>query len=312
VGLGPLRGPRGWHTGAVPRFWLGVFLAGAAGSLAAQSALPQPTLPIVLKRTAAYVAEYQVKLAGIVAEEHYGQSVVRMTVRDRGMLSPAQHRDLKSDLLLIRLEGEDRWVQFRDVFEVDKQPVRDRDERLFKLFIEPTKGSRLQAEQISNEGSRYNIGPLVRTVNVPILALIFFDASIQRRFKHTRVEPGDLRVFAGQAREGDIWAIEYRETAPRTVIRGESGRDMKSNGRLWVDSSSGRVLKTELRSGDALVRAQITVTYKAEPGLDLLVPAEMRESYMLPRSMISIQGRATYSHFRQFKVLTTEKTKQDF
>ena len=277
--------------------------------VASQNQHPQTserTIELVLKRTAEYIAEYQTRLAGIVAEEHYRQSVVRSAAR--GLMVP-EHRQLKSDLLLVRAEGDDRWVQFRDVFEVDGQPVRDRDERLFKLFLEPTSGSRLQAQQISNEGSRYNIGPLYRTINVPILALIFFDASNQRRFSHKQVSPGDVRAYAGQALETDIWAIDYKETSPNTLVRGEAGRDLPSSGRLWIDSSNGRVLKTEMRSGDPIVRAQVTVTYKAEPGLDLLVPGEMRESYMLLRRSISIQGRATYSRFRQFQVTTTEKPK---
>jgi hypothetical protein len=268
-------------------------------------------LPAVLKRTAEYVAAYQTRLAGIVAEEHYRQSVVRngASSRDRAMM--AEHRELKSDLLLVRLEGEDHWIQFRDVFEVDGHPVRDRDERLFKLFIEPSERSwLLQAQLISNESSRHNIGPLLRTVNVPILALIFFDAANQGRFTHKQVRPGAVGAFIGLARESDIWAVDYKETSPRTLIRGESDRDLPSSGRLWIDSSNGRVLRTELKSGDSAVRAQVSVTYKAEPGLDLLVPAEMRESYMLPRRLISIQGRALYSRFRQFKVVTTEKTKQ--
>ncbi len=265
----------------------------------------------MLKRAADYVAAYQTRLAGIVAEEHYHQSVVRPggSSRDRALMVP-EHRELKSDLLLVRLDGEDRWVQFRDVFEVDGRPVRDRDQRLYKLFLEPTAGSRFQAQQISNESARYNIGPLLRTVNVPILALIFFDEPNQPRFTHKQVRPGDLGAFAGEARETDVWAIDYKETAPRTMIRGESDRDLPSTGRLWVDSSNGRVLKTELRSGDSAVRAQVTVTYKTEPGLDLLVPAEMRESYMLTRRQISIHGKAVYSRFRQFKVTTVEKTKQ--
>jgi hypothetical protein len=294
----------------VQRIVASLFVTFTAASLAAQSPSTE-RLPAVLKRTAEYVAAYQTRLAGIVAEEQYRQSVVRSggSSRDRSFMAP-EHRELKSDLLLIRLEGEDRWVQFRDVFEVDGRPVRDRDQRLFKLFIEPTSGSRLQAQLISNEGSRYNIGPLLRTVNVPILALIFFDAPNQERFTHKQVRPGDLHAFIGLARESDIWAIDYKETSPRTLIRGESDRDLPSSGRLWIDSSNGRVLKTELRSGDSAVRAQVTVTYKSEPGLDLLVPAEMRESYILPRRLISIQGRAVYSRFRQFKVTTTEKTKQ--
>lgn len=291
------------------RFTVSVIAIVSATAVAAQPA-SAPTLAQVLKLTAAYVADYQTKLAGIVAEEQYSQSVVRMSVRDRGAPMPAQHRALKSDLLLVRPQGEDRWMQFRDVFEVDEKPIRDRDERLAKLFISPTDGARRQAELISDESSRYNIGPLWRTINVPILALIFFEAPNQPRFSHKRTDAGDVRAFGDLAREIDIWAIDYRETSPHTLIRGPAGRDLKSSGRVWVDGSSGRVLKTELRSGDPEIRAQITVTYKSEPGLDVMVPAEMKESYMLPRTLISIQGRAAYSRFRQFKVVTTEKTKQ--
>ena len=57
------------------------------------------------------------------------------------------------------------------------------------------------------------------------------------------------------------------------------------------------------------MRAVIDVTYEAEPGLDLLVPAEMRENYLIRRSELRIDGRATYSRFRQFTVTTSEKPK---
>ncbi|NBV79100.1 MAG: ABC transporter permease subunit, partial [Verrucomicrobia bacterium] len=45
------------------------------------------------------------------------------------------YRELRSDLLLVKLGDEDWWLQFRDVFEVDRRPVRDRDQRLYKLFV---------------------------------------------------------------------------------------------------------------------------------------------------------------------------------
>lgn len=294
-----------------------LFVAYASGSILAfqdpPDATSAPTLASVLKQTAAYVADYQAKLGGIVAEERYRQRVVNSMTASRPRNAPLvplfQARELKSDLLLVRLAGDDRWIQFRDVFEVDGQPVRDRDERLYRLFIEPTSGAQLQAKQIQDEGSRYNIGPLFRTINVPILALIFVDAEHQSRFRFKRVSPGDLRLLAPYAREPDIWAIDYRETSKRTLIRGDSDRDLPSTGRVWIDSTNGRVLKTELRSGDTSVRAQIAVTYRSEPGLDLLVPGEMKEMYVIPRSMTRIEGTAVYSRFRQFKVVTTEKTK---
>lgn len=301
----------------MPRIVAFLLVVYASGSILAfqdpSEATSAPTLATVLKQTAAYVADYKTKLGGIVAEERYRQRVMNSMTATRPRNAPStplfQARELKSDVLLVRLAGDDRWIQFRDVFEVDGQPVRDRDERLYRLFIEPTSGAQLQAQQIQNEGSRFNIGPLFRTINVPILALIFVDAEHQSRFRFKRVSPGDLRLLAGYAREPDIWAIDYRETSSRTLIRGESDRDLPATGRVWIDSTNGRVLRTELRSGDVSVRAQIAVTYRSEPGLDLLVPGEMKEMYVIHRSMTRIEGTAVYSRFRRFQVTTSEKPK---
>ena len=60
---------------------------------------------------------------------------------------------------------------------------------------------------------------------------------------------------------------------------------------------------------DTTLRADINVSYKAEAGLDLLVPAEMREVYTIRRNETRIDGLATYGHFRRFTVATTEKPK---
>jgi hypothetical protein len=75
----------------------------------------------VLERAGAYVLELQRQLAGIVAEEDYVQDVRVASVhrRQRSGLPTVRHRELKSDLLLVRPVGADRWMQFRDVFEVD-------------------------------------------------------------------------------------------------------------------------------------------------------------------------------------------------
>ena len=52
------------------------------------------------------------------------------------------------------------------------------------------------------------------------------------------------------------------------------------------------MLQTELISEDTDLRADINVFYKTEPGLDLLVPGEMREIYVIRRSETRIDGRA--------------------
>jgi hypothetical protein len=282
-----------------------VLVAVAALSLSAQEA--EPTLDAVLARAAAYVTDYQSRLAGIVAEEHYRQNV--MVSQRRGSPQTRQHRVLRSDLLLVQNGNQGSWLQFRDVFEVDRKPVRDRDERLYKLFVGASADATTQAEAIQQESSRYNIGPIMRTINMPVLALVFFDRKNQPRFEFEKGKAGNVKRYAGMAEDRNIWMIEYRETMKGTVVRGANDRDIPSHGRIWIDSASGRILRTELISEDTAVRALIDVSYRTEAGLDLLVPAEMRELYELRRTQSRIDGRAEYSRFRKFVVTTSEKPK---
>ncbi len=280
-------------------------LAGLALSTAGSA--QEPTIDVVLTRAADYVADYQKRLAGIVSEEFYRQNVVATS--RTGRFSPRQYRELRSDLLLVRPGEDESWLQFRDVFEVDRKPIRDRDERLYKLFITAKPDRRQQAETIQAESARYNIGPIQRTINIPILALIFFEHRNQPALEFKRAKSESGKRFADLAAAGNVWTIEFREVTDETMVRGAQGRGVPSRGRVWLDSATGRILRTEHISEDTSVRAVIDVTYKAEAGLTLLVPAEMRENYLVRRSELRIDGRATYSRFRQFTVTTSEKPK---
>jgi hypothetical protein len=291
-----------------------VLAVGASVVLVAQDRAPlsggQAALEAVLARTAEYVTEYQTRLAGIVAEEKYTQDVRNLGSPRQTFATPSStHRELRSDLLLVRPSGDGPWLQFRDVFELDGKAVRDRDERLLKLFVETKADARRQAESIAQEGSRYNIGPVVRTINVPVLALMFVSADNQKRSRFLRVSPGNLKRFSGVKITGEIWAIEFNEVSPETLVRGGSDRDLPSRGRVWVEAATGRVLRTEHVAEDTIVRAQVEVAYGPQDGLNLLVPTEMRENYTFAYRGTRIFGAATYSRFRQFKVTTDEKTK---
>jgi len=291
-----------------PMFRGAVALLLSAASLGAQD----PALDVVLARAAGYVSSYQQQLRGLVAEETYKQNVTRMVASrpsdPRGRQS-REGRELKSDLLLVKLADEDFWMQFRDVFEVDRKPVRDRDQRLAKLFIDARADAQKQAESIQQESARYNLGPLMRTVNVPIMALLFFERSVQPKLKFEQGKAGNVSRFEGLAEPSAIWMIEYREVAKGTMVKGLNNHDIPSRGRIWLDSSNGRVLQTEMICEDTELRAEINVTYKAESGLDLLVPGLMREVYTIRRNDTRIDGRATYGHFRRFTVATSEKPK---
>ena len=269
------------------RWCLSVVLTGLAAQPAAQE---RPTLEAILDRAGEYVVQLEADLSGLVAEERYTQDV------DAGVRR-GEHRDLKSDLLLVRPEGADRYIQFRDVFEVDGRPVRNRDDRLVTLFLHPAPSTRDQLQAIADESARYNIG-VSRSINVPVVALVFLEPNNQTRFKFTMAKTA--------ASVHVPWEIEYREVQPETLIRTRASRDLPARGRFRIDPLSGRVWMSELVAEDAAVHAHVTVTYQWEPALGVLVPAEMRESIWMPRGSADIKGKATYSRFRRFQVSVDE------
>jgi hypothetical protein len=288
---------------------VGVTLAGPRLVTARQEQL----LPDILHRAGAYVEDFQRQLSGIVAEETYVQEIVpTLGMNARG--ERLQRRRLRSDLLLVRPEGSVTWVQFRDVFEVDGKPVRDREERLTRLFLTNDVSSAKQVQDIRTESARYNIGGIVRTMNVPVLPLSVLAPDSQPRFRFTVDDrPGaNRRPTIGSTAvpatpnfkvTAEGWIVKFEEVEGPTLVYTTAGRNIFSHGRFWVQPDTGRVLISEMITEDADVRGELVVSYQSEPLLGLLVPIELRERYRerVPRAP-TITGQATYSNFRRFDV----------
>jgi len=262
-----------------------------------QTAAPRPALPEILRLAAGYVDAYQKGLRGIVAEEDYAQNMTRSSSGGRGRVT-REGRQLKSDLLLVKLGNEERWMQFRDVFEVDGTLVRDREERLTKLFLESSAGAVDQAQKITRESARYNIGNLSRTFNNPIIAIAFLQSSARHRFRYALDHQDPT---AGP----NVWILEYREQTRPTIIKGQRGRDIPARGQFWIDADTGRVLKSELTLNDPAVVATLTTTYRTDDRFQIDVPVEMKEQYVFGGTRVA--GTATYGRFRRFDVKTNER-----
>jgi hypothetical protein len=288
--------------------WVAIAL-GTANAAHAQ----QPALATVLQRAADYVADFHRQLASIVAEERYVQDWISFRPRVEGIRG-LEHRELRSDLLLVRPGGDAGWMEFRDVFDVDGRPVRERSERLLKMFLEPSPSTAGQISRILNESARFNIGDVQRNVNTPLFPLQFLEAANQRRFKFKQTRDRLPQTTTAAATPGDaafrvsteVWVIAYDEKRPGTMIRTARLKDLPSHGRFWIDPASGHVLMSELMVDNREVRATIDVSFQSEPLLGLLVPIEMRERYDGKRSGSLVEGRATYGKFRQFQVNTDE------
>lgn len=265
-----------------------------------------PSLDEVLKRAAAYVESFRKQLSGITTEEIYEQEIA-YTGRFTNSLLVNPKRRLRSELLLVKPDDSDRYVELRDVFEVDGAPLNNRQGRLEKLLREPAAGSRIAA--IIEESARYNIGTITRNINTPLMALQLLDAPHQRRFEFKHVAKA-APVFPGKQDEAfnentvfrvstEMWNVEFRERQRGTVIRKPNGDDLPARGRFWIDPSNGSVLISELIVDGGGVLATVTVSYQSEPLMGFLVPVEMREVYS--RSGERISGHAKYSEFRQIQ-----------
>jgi hypothetical protein len=246
----------------------------------------EPSLREVLSRAGDYAADYHQAMATAVAEEQYTQ-----TLRSREGSGPPtiEHRTLISDFLIVSgAPGEPSWMAFRDVLEVDGTAVRDHEDRLQRLFA--SGGDAVdRALAISRESARYNLGRLVRTINVPIVALDFLLPATRGRFGFHK----DGRVI--DARGQLLWDVSFSERDRPTIIKTPSGKDIVARGSFLIDPVDGRVVQTTL---DVKV-AKIVVQYEIEPRLQISVPVKMTESYQMPQE--TLEAVAIYSNFRRFE-----------
>ncbi len=261
------------------------------------------TVEQLLDRSSAYVENLVVKFSRVVAEEQYVQEYLLSSPEgSRGSFpgSPkvAERRSLKSDLLLVKPLGLDQWLVFRDVFEVDARAVRDRENRLSKLFLESRDAITAieRANEIAVASAQFNIRP-IGTVDNPMLALGFLQRVYRQRFRFT-IRGRDTEVGP------DVWVIEYRETARPSLMRGSDNKDVFARGRYWADATSGRIARTELIFSALGTDSRVITSFELDERLGTSVPQEMQFKRSSPKN--EVRGVATYGRFRQFEVGTEE------
>jgi hypothetical protein len=277
-----------------------------------------PELDAALAAAAAYLDRYEQRISAIGAEEQYQQSYMPLpssigpgSRRDpvvSAMAAPITRRT-RANIVTIGM-GARGWVAFRDVFEVDGQAVRDREERLSRILQNVNPDSLEQARKIAAESARYNLNPetirIDRTINVPMTALLFVRGADQDRSAFRLGKPERVNGV-------ECVTLQFTErTAPRLI---HTGDDAAAQGTVWIDmANGGRIIKTELlmNAGDPrnpTVRSRTAVTYTRADKLDLWVPVAMDENYEVTATRQTVTGHATYSDFREFKVTTSEGIK---
>ena len=291
---------------ASPLVRLLVVTAAGVAMLAARTPAQTPTAEEVLARAAGYTARFVETFSNLVATERYVQDVkpANTALRLRWKPVPGSHRELQSDFLLLNVGGPLEWRPYRDVYLVDRKPVRDRDDRLAKLFTEPAATRLGQAARIAQESARHNIGLAARTANTPVLSLLFLQEHIQHRF--------EFKVAGRNAgTDNNDVVLEYLEDFRPTIIRGTRSTediDLPASGRFWISAGTGRVSRATLVVSSDRMRTELSTTYRDDARLGIAVPAEMRETLEFDRLLVT--GTARYDNFRRFEVKTDATTKQ--
>jgi hypothetical protein len=274
----------------------------------------------VLSLTRAYLLTYEQQLSAVVAEEHYDQWITVPAgppagtttgrMRDRIADPGSTKRALVSEFVMVRWPGEAAWFGFRDVLRVDGRPVRDREERLLKLFTQHPRDVLARADLIAAESARYNIGGVARNINVPTQALDFLHERHQARFHFSSA--GTDTIDGVRATK-----VAFEEREPPYLISTLSGGGIKARGTAWIDPQSGEISQTQLDltivESRQVLRSRITVLFRPDTSLGLRVPVELRETHEQsdPASRVGrgtvLSGLATYRNFRRFSTETREQ-----
>ena len=279
-----------------------------------------PELAAILDRAGQYVAAYGRDFSNIVAEEQCHQ-VYEPNTPGRRL------RNTHAGVFFVTLPGPLPWATFRDVWEVDGNKVREREERLGRLFRDSPGTARERAQAILEESARYNLGPVGRTVNIPTLALLFLHPDNQSRFTF---ELKGKRSLQGS----NVVEVAFKERGRPTLVSGDTSEGAPAKGRVWIDPGQGTVLKTDVEYDidpqDDYHRssARIVTEYRREPKLGILVPDQMKETYQslaaadpsrpLPdahtstgdaqdqRVVLTVEAATRYSAYGRFGVTTYE------
>ena len=257
-----------------------------------------PKLDDVLARLSTYLSQYEDRLSAVVAEEAYEQQYQHTEPPLSTELT--EHRSLTSDFVFLTVSGDLAWMGFRDTFAVDGEAVRDRDERLQSILSTGRADALTQAYRIASDNARYNLGSVTRTINIPTFALGLLEEKNRFRF---RVRQTGTKAFDGRL----LTRLEFRETRRPSIIRGVEGGDQPATVTALVDPDSGTVRRTvvEVTAARTRLTTTITVDYREDASMDLLVPHEMLESHVaLTRPGapgFRIDGKAVYTNYRRFQ-----------
>src|SRR5262245_38968526 len=237
------------RTRTLTRFAGGLLLACLSMVAGGPGAAQSPSTDTVVAAASKYVENYRKDFSAVVCEERQTQTLVKPD----GRISKT--RVLVSDLTFVKTG--DTWIlhSFRDVISVDGKAVRNRDDRLRKLFLDGKKNAVELAQAIAKESGRYNLG-VNRVGNSPLIPILLLDPHIVGNFSFGLVER----------------TLTFEEKKSPTLMgftRDGKRGNLPTKGSMIIDPTTGAIQSATLtaESPDAPISTTFAVTYADEPTL---------------------------------------------
>lgn len=270
---------------------------GAPTVVASQSTTnqqPDTSSAAVVARAAEYLKSYQQALQFLLADETTVQDVFNA---DDEVVA---HREMSGEFFLSYVEADRAWLAVRDTKVVDGVPVRDGGD--LRALLDRGVGARIGRE-IADRNARYNIGPIERNFNDPMLALTILDDRHRDRFKFSR-----RRVT--RTPDETVVTVEFEERDRPTLVRGSDGSPIFSRGAMEIDAATGRLRQTTIELQLDSTTASLITTFSAHDALGLWLPATLTERYEHTGGRIRqrVVAESSYTRYRKFDVNVIIKT----
>lgn len=264
----------------------------------------QPAMTDLIDRASRYVVDYESSFSILALDQETVQWLERpvnpgtnlsRTNPGGGMVAPRHdsRRVIKSDYVLVQAGPGRGWLPFRDVLTLNGTEIQFAEDRLMRLLRSGSPDAFESATRVHEQSRKHDLGNVTRTINIPMLGMMLLHPQVRERF--TFKHDGDESV-AGRYVE----RISYRETVRPTLIKTTRGKDLALTGRMWIEPTTGVVIKTEMIAADPIIRAQVTVTFRRDGQLALWVPERMEEYY---KANLAIDDIFSNSSFTMPRVL---------
>jgi hypothetical protein len=162
-----------------------------------------------------------------------------------------------------------------------------------QLLTQRTVDAYDEAQAMTRENAKYNIGSVFRTINIPLQALELLLPEHRHRFEFSLA--GRERVRGQEAA-----VVGFRERVLPSLISDGFGGDLPAHGRVWIEPATGTILRTEFGVvATYLKEMQVRVEYERDSRLQMFVPVEMEAVYGLDIEVV--HGRAHYRNYRRFE-----------